>query len=87
LASHREADGQQRRLAGRRREVQGVLGVGLRDAADHIDVDVHDRGADHFDHRGSDDVDHGGPDDVHDGGEPTTTSTTGSTTSTTDPDP
>jgi hypothetical protein len=60
LASHREADGRQRRPAGRRREAQGVLGVGLRDAADHIDVDVHDRGADNVHDGGADDdVDNG----------------------------
>jgi hypothetical protein len=72
LASHREADGQQLRLAGRRREAQGVLGVGLRDAADDVDVDVHvdvhDRGADHFDDRGADNVHDGGADDDVDNG-------------------
>ena len=46
----READSQRRRVAGRRREAQGVLGVGLRDAAthDHNDhADDHDQHAEH----------------------------------------
>jgi hypothetical protein len=64
----RERDGQQRRLAGRRREAPGVLGVGLRDAADDIHVDVDDRGADHVHDRGDDHVDDREADDDIDAG-------------------
>jgi hypothetical protein len=72
----READHPRRRLAGRRREAQGVLGVGLRgtaanhdDDVDHDDIDDdvnHDDGATDDEHDGLD-HDDGAADDEHDG--------------------
>jgi hypothetical protein len=55
-----QAHRQQRRVTGRRREAQGVLGYGLRDAAHDDDVnDYHvddDIDHDHYDHAAADDV-------------------------------